>query len=153
VNLERYPLTAKGHFELFVFESVGVKGRISKVIQFLPMELEGAYNLGFGDLNLETGEVDDMVISDNGDTPKVLATIVHSLYLFTDRHPKAKIIVSGNTPSRNRLYRIALSKYFDVAKGSFHLYGDLGGIYWEQYKPDTEYVRFLIIRKDIHDQG
>ena len=152
MNLERYPLTAKGHFELFEFESIGSKGRIAKVIQFIPLEVEGVYNLGFGDLTIDTGLVNDRVVSDNGDTRKVLATVVHSLYLFTERHPNAKIVVSGSTPSRNRLYRIALLKYMHLAEHSFHLFGDLGGANWEQFKPNTDYIRFLLIRKTGHDQ-
>ncbi len=46
-------------------------------------------NLGFGDKDLQTGEVDDTVISDNGDSQKVLATVAATVYAFTDKYPEA----------------------------------------------------------------
>lgn len=39
------------------------------------------YNLAFGDKNPLTGEIDDKIVTDNGDSEKVLATVVAAVYL------------------------------------------------------------------------
>lgn len=67
--------------------SVGRKGAIPKIVQYSETNLNGFYNLGFGDKSLQTDEVDDAVISDNGDRQKVLATVAATVYAFTDRYP------------------------------------------------------------------
>ena len=60
------------------------------------MNVPGLFNLAFGDLNALTGEFDDTVITDNGDTDKVLATVVAALYAFADAHPEAWIYATGS---------------------------------------------------------
>ncbi len=148
MNLDRYTLNAEDGYAMFRFNSVGAKGRIIKIIQYRPIGHEGdLFNLGFGDLNEATGEVNDVAISDNGDTTKVLATVIYSLYLFTSQFPDAKVVVSGSTESRNRLYRIGIAKHYEEAIRTFDLYGFVDDLYWEKYKPDTNYTRFLVIRK------
>ena len=66
------------------------------------------FNIGFGDKNLETGDIDDKVVSNNGDSDKVLATVV--VYTFTDLNPETLIYATGSTKARTRLYRMGISK-------------------------------------------
>ena len=101
---DRYELKAGRNLTTFEFLSEGTKGQIQKVIQFEPMNLENLYNLAFGDRNLETGNVDDKVISDNGDIEKVLATVVSAVYAFADKHSDVWVYATGSTSSRTRLY-------------------------------------------------
>ena len=49
------------------------------------MSVKGYYNLAFGDFNEETTEIDDNIITNNGDGIKVLATVVSTLYAFTGK--------------------------------------------------------------------
>lgn len=73
--------------------------------------LKGFYNLAFGDKNLETGEIDDTVISNNGDSEQVVATVISAVYALTDReqrrlglrHWKYQI---KNKTLQNRNYKI-----------------------------------------------
>lgn len=74
--LPRYEIKSDASFTIFEFTSVGKNGEISKIMQYSETNLKDFYNLGFGDKDLETGEVDDKVISDNGDSQKVLATVI-----------------------------------------------------------------------------
>jgi hypothetical protein len=62
------------------------------------------YNLAFGDKDHSTGEIDDKVISNNGDSEKVLATVVATVYAFTDKYPETWIYATGSTKARTRLY-------------------------------------------------
>jgi len=95
--LPRYELKSDASLTVFEFVSVGKKGEIQKIIQYSETNLKDFYNLGFGDKNLLTGEVDDKIISDNGDSQKVLATVVAAVYAFTDKYPESWIYASGST--------------------------------------------------------
>ncbi len=77
--LPRYELKSDASLTVFEFTSVGKKGEIPKIVQYSETNLKDFYNLGFGDKDLLTGEVDDKIISDNGDSQKVLATVVGSV--------------------------------------------------------------------------
>jgi len=147
VNLERYPTLVRESENLYIFESVGVKGSILKVVQYTPVGYDNIYQLGFGDYDPLIDEVDDIATSNNGDSDKVLATVVYTIYLFTNKHPNAKVVAFGSTASRNRLYRIGISKYLEEAKSIFHIFGDKGGKRWEPYKRSVGYERYMVIRK------
>lgn len=82
MNLEKYNLKAETTLTRFEFISEGPKGAIRKLIEFQATTDPGLFNLSFVDKNGHTGEIDDLSISDNGDTNKVLATIVSAVYAF-----------------------------------------------------------------------
>ena len=103
----RYNYSAENELHSFMFESVGQKGKIKKMVQYTEMSVEGFFNLGFGDYNEETNEIDDEVRSNNGDGQKVLATVVSTLYAFTNKYKQANVFATGNTEARTRLYRMA----------------------------------------------
>ena len=102
--LDRYEIEAGTNLTTFEFLSEGTKGQILKIIQFQPMNIDNIYNLAFGDKNLETGSIDDKIVTDNGDTEKVLATVVSAIYAFADYYPDSWIYATGSTVSRTRLY-------------------------------------------------
>ena len=104
MKLPKYEVEAEDSLEVFEFNSEGSKGSIPKLIKFSETALKGFYNLAFGDKNLMTGEIDDIVVFNNGDSEKVLATIVSAVYAFTDRNKNAWIYATGSTPARTRLY-------------------------------------------------
>ena len=110
MHLDRYDIKSGERLEVFEFNSTGPNGRIRKMIQYSPTNYKDLYNLGFGDKNMETGEIDDLVISNNADSEKVLATVVATIYAFTARHPQAMIYGTGSTKARTRLYRMGISK-------------------------------------------
>lgn len=93
MKLDKYKLDINNSFATFDFISEGHLGRIEKSIQYEETQ-DGVYNLGFGDKHPITGEVNDTIVTNNGDTIKVLATVVLSVYLFTQRNPNAWIYVS-----------------------------------------------------------
>jgi len=144
--LPRYELKSDESLTVFEFVSVGRKGEIPKIVQYSETNLKDFYNLGFGDKDLQTGEVDDTVISDNGDSQKVLATVTATPYAFTDKYPEAWIYATGSTKSRTRLYRIGLTNNLDEITEDFELYGQREGE-WQEFVKGVEYEAFLVRRR------
>jgi hypothetical protein len=118
---------------------------IPKLIEFSETALSGFYNLAFGDKDLLTGEINDKVVSNNGDSENVLATIVSAVYAFTDKNRNAWVYATGSTPSRTRLYRMGIAKYVDEVKSDFEVYGLFNGE-WEDFKKDIDYTAFVVRR-------
>jgi hypothetical protein len=131
---------------VFEFTSEGPKGQIPKLIKFSETTLKGFYNLAFGDKNLETGEIDDTVVSNNGDSEQVLATVVSAVYSFTEQENEAWVYATGSTKSRTRLYRMGITKYFDEVKQDFLVFGLRDGE-WEDFTKEIDYTAFVGRRK------
>jgi hypothetical protein len=147
MKLDRYELSAGQNLTAFEFLSEGRKGKIIKVIQFQQMNFKNLYNLAFGDKNLVTGQIDDKVVTDNGDAEKVLATVVSALYAFANQYPNAWVYATGSTAARTRLYQIGINKYFDIVAVDFEIMGEHLNE-WEWYKKGKNYQAFAVKRKN-----
>ena len=145
--LNRYELKAGSNLETFEFLSEGIKGQILKVIQFQQMNHPNLYNLAFGDKDYQTGIIDDKVVTDNGDSIKVLATVVSAVYAFADKHPDCWIYATGSTSSRTRLYQIGINKYYDIVVEDFDIMGEHRNE-WEVYQFGKSYQAFAVHRKN-----
>ena len=88
MKVDKYSIKAESNYTVFEFVSEGPKGSIRKLIQFQKTNEHNLYNLAFGDKNIETGQLDDLVISNNGDSEKVLATVISALYAFLTTNQK-----------------------------------------------------------------
>jgi hypothetical protein len=108
--------------------------------------LKNYFNLGFGDKDEQTGEINDEVITNNGDSQKILATVASTVYAFTDKHPDAMIYAKGSTNVRTRLYRIGITNNLLEIKKDFNVFG-LKNNQWHEFRKHTEYEAFLITRK------
>jgi hypothetical protein len=108
--------------------------------------LKGLYNLAFGDKDLETEEVDDTVVSDNGDSEKVLATVVATVYAFTDKYPDAWVYATGSTKARTRLYRMGIAKFLEEVREDFEILGEINEE-WEPFEIGIDYEGFIVRRK------
>jgi len=146
MKLPRYQLKSSESLSTYEFVSEGTKGKISKIIQYTPTNLKGVYNLAFGDKDKNTGQIDDLVISNNGDSEKVLATVIASVYAFTDKYPDSYIYASGSTSARTRLYRMGISKYLEEVIADFEIYGEIND-QWEDFEKGKDYLSFLVKRK------
>ncbi len=121
MNYPRYDYSAEDELNIFEFDSIGKKGKIKKIVQYTEMSVKGYYKLGFGDLDIETREINDEVITTNGDGQKVLATVVSTLYAFTGKNPNAYVYATGSSESRTRLYRMGISNNLEELKKDFSL--------------------------------
>ncbi len=146
MNADKYALKAERSLTTFEFVSEGPKGAIRKLIQFQPTNEPGLYNLAFGDKDAETDELNDLAVSNNGDTDKVLATVVAALYAFFDHHPDAFVYATGSTAARTRLYRRGISRFQQEMRADFYLYGQVGNDFPE-FEVGKKYDGFLAQRK------
>lgn len=142
MNLEQYQLRSGLELLSYEFVSDGLKGLIPKRIQFTLVNKQGVYNLAFGDKNSVTGEIDDKVISNNGDSEKVLATVVGAVFAFLDQHPNAWIFAAGSTLSRTRLYQMGITKYYDEISDELEIYGRIKDD-WYPFEKNRDYLAFI----------
>lgn len=160
MKLEKYQLKSSVTNQIFYFISEGRK-KILKKVEYaqlknpqdygLPEDIE-LYNLGFGDVffDEENNEeiINDDVRSNNGDKLKVINTVATTTLSFFETHPNAFVILQGNTLSRNREYRIGISKIYQEMSGQgFEIAGlieENNDYYWEEYTPDRNYLVFLM---------
>ena len=149
MKLPKYPLSSSDKLTTFEFISEGPQGLIYKLVRFQPTNLRDVYNLAFGDKDSTTGEIDDTVISNNGDSEKVLATVVATVYAFTDRYPDAWIYATGSTKSRTRLYRMGIAKFLSEVENDFEILGERNAE-WEGFRRNVEYEGFLVRKKNSH---
>jgi hypothetical protein len=85
MNVDRYEYSVSSDFQQYEFESIGPKGTIKKIIGFSLINIDGItyINLGFGDEDLINGGINDLSISNNKDTNKILATVASAVLDFT----------------------------------------------------------------------
>jgi hypothetical protein len=88
-----------------------------------------------------------LIVSDNGDAEKVLATVVSAIYVFTDYHLDKFVYITGSTKARTRLYRIGISKYLNEFNDNFYLYGQIGDDFMT-FELGVDYTGFLAQRKN-----
>jgi hypothetical protein len=126
----------------YVFESVGHNGSIYKVVIFSEIE-KGKYNLGFGDYDPLTNDIDDKIVSDNGDMIKVIATVVGIALKFLSENPMTYIYIKGSTLLRTQFYNRIINRNLDDLIHSYEILGSQNGIS-EIYQKNTPYESFLI---------
>lgn len=146
MKYDKYQLESDKKLLIFEFTSVGPKGRIKKIVQYSETNLKDYFNLGFGDKDEKTGEINDLVITNNGDSQQVLATVASTVYAFTDKHPDAWIYARGSNNARTRLYRIGITNNLLEIKKDFEVFG-LKDDQWHTFRKSTDYKAFLIKRK------
>lgn len=121
MHLPAYSLLPNNDYTLFDFYSLGPKGSILKRIIYQATWVNNVFNLVLGDVDSKKNTIDDGIVSNNHDTQKVLTTIAQSIYFFYEKHPDAILMIQGNSKTRNRLYRMALSKYLPVILVDFEI--------------------------------
>lgn len=142
MNKPKYEINYSPVDEIYTFTSIGPKGEIKKAVQIYEYQ-ENVFNLGFGDLDVATDEIDDNAESGNHDTEMVLATVISIAMNFLQRNPLASITFKGNSVSRNRLYQIAINVYYEEFIEYLEIFGSMNGDL-EPYQKQKKYESFLI---------
>jgi hypothetical protein len=132
----------------FEFYSEGPNGRIKKVINFRLENADGKYyfSLTFGDWNENINKIDDMVVTDNKDMKKVLATVGKSVLHITEQYPDLFVHARGSTDSRTRLYQMCITIFWEDIDPFLHVFGYINN-QWEKFRKNVNYEAFLVIRK------
>jgi hypothetical protein len=141
-----YKVDISPDFKIFEFESIGPKGNIIKVVRYTEINVKGFYNLGFGDKDPLTGFINDLTVTNNGDSNKVLATVAATLYAFIDQNPEAVVIATGSTEARTRLYRMGITNNLESIERDFFVFG-LANDEWKPFSKNTTYGAFLVYKK------
>jgi hypothetical protein len=148
MKIDKYPVIVGETSMVFEFISEGIRGRISKLVIYSKTHLHNFYNLGFGDKDDITGNINDEVVTNNGDSEKVLATVASTLYIFMEKFPDAMVFVTGSTKARTRLYRIGITNNLEEIQKDFDVFG-LYNNNWQLFKKQIEYEAFLVMKKKV----
>ena len=173
-NLQEFTLPA-GHE--FTFTSNGNKIIIKAVQYTYIQQFEGrnVYNLGFGDLDLESYQIVDQAISNNGDAFRVFRTVLSTVPKFFEIFSNAIIMVQGSDSGSNfvdecrktcvkrclvkcrrlnqriSVYRSFVEKNFDALSLNYWFLGGFTTEYFsittERYIPGRMYDAILLFRK------
>jgi len=148
MNLEKYPIKTNAGYLDFEFDSEGPNGIIKKVVRFSPQNSNGVtyFNLGFGDLDPRTGEINDLSKSNNNDRDKILATVAATVLVFTEHFPDVMVYAQGSTQARTRLYQMGIASNWEEINNLLYVYGFIKGE-WTEFRSDTNYDAFLVMRK------
>jgi hypothetical protein len=139
-------IEAMDDFSAFDFVSRGKNGDILKRVMFTVTDEKKIYNLAFGDVD-EDNEINDHVITDNGDRNKVLATVVVIVEAYTRMFPDRWIYFRGSTTDRTRLYRMAIGLHLGELSSSYEIWALIDGRL-ELFSKDLKTNAFLIKRKN-----
>jgi hypothetical protein len=144
--IPQYPLSADESYKVFQFISIGKKGRIFKIVKFEETEVGNVYNLGFGDLDVQTGDISDIIVSDNGDSEVVLSTVAACVRCFIDQYPNSEVYATGSTSSRTRLYRMGIAKHLEEIQEDFEIFGLIDNEF-RKFERGKNYQGFLVRRR------
>jgi hypothetical protein len=128
---------------LFEFNSVGPKGIIKKQVEFEAFPHNPTvFNIGFGDVD-KNGKINDLVITGNEDSQKVLATVALTVFKFLKKYPLFYVYVTGSTKARSRLYRMGITNNLEEILFAFDVFA-LFNNNWERFEKGKNYDEFLI---------
>ena len=148
MSTEQYPYKVNELFLDYAFERIGPNGVVLKVISFAPQNVDGVtyFNLGFGDADRLTGTVNDLIITDNKDTEKVLTTVAATVLEFTRHFPNMPVYAKGSTPVRTRLYQMGISANWKEIEPILNVFGFVNEA-WQAFETNVNYEAFLVFRK------
>lgn len=132
---------------MFEFFSEGPKGTIRKLVEYSETRVANVYNLGFGDYDETTNIINDLSITNNGDSLKVLSTVASTVYAFMEKYPNAWVVATGSTIVRTRLYRMGITNNIVEISEDFVVFGRKGS-FWEKFVAGEDYDAFLLTKKN-----
>ena len=147
MNITRYEYQTEDELHYFEFISEGPKGIIKKIVEYSKVSVENIYNLALGDYDELNDKLNDKIVTNNGDSKKVLATVVSTLYAFTGKYPNTWIFATRSTEVRTRLYRMGITNNLEKLKEDFYVYGMKYDETFEDFIIGEDYIGFLVTRK------
>jgi hypothetical protein len=165
MTIEKYQTENDRDESRYTFTSVG-KETIEKIVvyqQFPPIKVAElglneqleVYNLAFGDRITGTDDFTDESISNNGDSDKVLATVINTIFDFWKHNPNTLVWFEGSDPEdqngikkglRTRLYQRKIERFIGDIEEEVYILGKYNN-QLEEFVKGKKYDAFLIIRK------
>ena len=147
MNNPKYQYKSEQKLRHFEFISEGPKGLIHKMVEYTETGQKNVFNLAFGDYDRTTKSIDDLSITNNGDSLKVLATVASTVYAFTEKYPASWIFATGSTSARTRLYRMGITNNLAEIQADFMVFGlRVEDNEWEEFIVGEDYDAFLITK-------
>ena len=147
MNIPVYPVIRVPDKLTFYFLSLDPFGRnpVLKIVTYSIYDKHSVtyYNLGFGDFNPESNEVNDTAVSNNGDMRKILVTVVSTLKMFFEEKPYDSVHVVGSDQRRQAYYQKLIADYSNLIDGVYLVKGG----YSEKIEPfhKAKNYEFLLI--------
>jgi hypothetical protein len=146
VNAPKYDYKSDNNNLVYIFFSVGKK-IITKIVVYEPIDTD-TYNLAFGDYDLVNQTIDDKSISNNGDTIKVLATVIQTIHDFFEVYPLVGLQIQGSTSIRTKLYQKIIRDNLTEIETEFKVFAlKEGEVMLETPTFTQDYERFYIYKK------
>ncbi len=117
------------------------------MVEYTETATKDVYNLGFGDYDEITNSINDLSVTNNEDSLKVLAPVASTVYAFFEKHPNAFILATGSTNVRTRLYRMGITNNLAEITEDFVVYGFSQKGNWKRFEIGEDYEAFLITKK------
>lgn len=139
-----YPYTSHNNDKLYIFQSVGIQGEITKMVRFTHIG-KNRYNLGLADF------VNEKMVYDRGsnnfDVLKVMSTIAEIIRHFTFKHPEKEVVIMALEEKRLNLYNAIFKRRALEMAEDFWVWGINFNDSEEKYNPDKDYNGFIVKRK------
>ncbi len=148
MNKPKYLYRSEEFLKNYEFNSEGPKGTIKKMVQFTETATVNVFNLAFGDYDEETKLINDISVSNNGDSLKILTTVASTVYAFTEKYPKAWIFATGSNNVRTRLYRMGITNNLAEIKEDFEIFGLTKEGAWIEFVIGEDFDAFLLTKKE-----
>jgi hypothetical protein len=165
MTIERYQTENDKDESRYTFTSVG-KETIEKIVVYQQFPLTKVielglnedfevYNLAFGDRIAGTDNFTDENISNNGDSDKVLATVIYTIFDFWKHNPNTLVWFEGSDPEdqngikkglRTRLYQRKMERFIEDIEAVAYILGKYNN-QLEEFVKGKKYDAFLIIKK------
>ena len=122
------------------------------MVEYSETKQENVFNLAFGDYDSKKKSINDLSITNNGDSLKVLATVASTVYAFTEKYPDSWIFATGSTEARTRLYRMGITNNIVEIQIDFKVFGlRIDNNSWEEFITGEDYEAFLITKKENYE--
>lgn len=151
MNLERYEFFAYDTLEQFEFISAGPKGKIKKMVQFVPRHINGTtyFHLCLGDWDETRKDINDLIVTNNHDTKKDLATVAAIILAFTEQFADMSVYATGSTPARTRLYQMGIAANWQEIEPILKVSGYINEG-WQSFKKGVNYKAFLVQKRQLN---
>ena len=149
MNLEKYEYQKSANHREYEFYSSGPKGNIRKIVRFKLLVTNGVayFNLVFGDWDEEKQKIDDIKVTNNGDTEKILLTVAIIVLDFMKQFPDSMVFAEGSNIARTRRYQMGINKLWNQINMFLEVYGLCADNTWMPFHKNANYEAFLIRRK------
>ena len=139
---ESYPFVVSSNQTQYFFQSEGSKGKILKIVFFTHI-IDDLWNLGFGDVDIKSGDIDGSIVTNNQDVAKVIGTVAKITHAFFADFPERSIEIKPIDERRGRLYNYVFQKHFKDIYPSFDVLGPINRTE-EPYNPNSFYDSFKL---------